>query len=71
MGSATSAPKQVIREMAQAGLIDNVGFWFDDLEGRNESSYTSNEPVAEKIYALAKNVLPVARALEQKLKSSP
>jgi len=71
MGSSTSAPKQVIREMAQAGLIDNVDFWFDILEGRNESSHTYNEPVAEKVYALAQKFLPAAKALELKLKSLP
>jgi nucleotidyltransferase substrate binding protein (TIGR01987 family) len=68
MGTSTSAPKQVIREMAQAGLVSDVTFWFEVLKGRNESSHSYNEPVAEKIYALAKTFLPEARELQKKLK---
>jgi hypothetical protein len=32
MGTLTSAPKQVLREMAQNGFIENVDLWFDFLD---------------------------------------
>lgn len=35
MGTNTSAPKQVIREMAQANYISDVQLWFDAIDKRN------------------------------------
>jgi len=68
MGSSTSAPKQLVREMAQESLIDDIELWFSALEGRNLSSHTYNEALANRVYALAKKFLPAAKALELKLK---
>ena len=49
MGTTSSAPKEVIREMAQAGLINNPEDWFGFLEARNLSSHSYDEEVATKI----------------------
>lgn len=69
LGTASSAPKIVIREMAQAGLIQDPQIWFDFLEARNLSSHTYKEEMAEKVYAVAKSFLPEGQALLLKLKS--
>jgi len=52
MGSASGAPKTVIREMAQAGLINEPEVWFGFLEARNLSSHSYDEEIAKKIHAL-------------------
>lgn len=49
MGTATAAPKEVIREMAQTGLIADPEIWFGFLEARNLSSHSYDEEVAKKI----------------------
>ena len=69
MGTQTSAPKQVLREMAQNGFIENVDLWFDFLENRNLSSHTYDPVLAEKVYASAQVFLPEGQKLEAKLKS--
>lgn len=69
LGTSTSAPKIVIREMAQAGLIQDPQVWFDFLEARNLSSHTYKEEMAEKVYAVAKAFLPQGQALLIKLKA--
>ena len=60
MGTQTSAPKQVIREMARNGLIEDVMFWLDAIDHRNLSSHTYNEPLAIKVYAFSQRFLPEA-----------
>ena len=69
MGTQTSAPKQVLREMAQNGFIENVDLWFDFLENRNLSLHTYDQVLAEKVFASAQNFLPEGGKLEEKLKS--
>ncbi len=49
MGTLSTAPKTVIREMAQAGLINSPELWFEFLEARNLSSHSYDEEVAKKI----------------------
>ena len=49
MGTSASAPKVVIREMAQSGLIIDPEVWFGFLEARNLSSHSYDEEVAKKI----------------------
>lgn len=68
MGTQTTAPKQVIREMAQAGLIDDVQVWFDALEKRNLSSHTYNEDLANDVYSFTKAFAFQFRALLNNLK---
>ena len=47
MGTSAVAPKQVNREMAQSGLIENVEFWLRSIDQKNLSLYTYNEKLAE------------------------
>ena len=69
MGTQTSAPKQVLREMAQNGFIENVDLWFDFLENRNLSSHAYDQVLAEKVFTSAQKFLPEGKKLEAKLKS--
>ena len=69
LGTASTAPKIVIREMAQQNLISDPELWFEFLEARNLSSHTYKEDLAEKVYAITKNFLPHGQALLQKLKT--
>ena len=65
-GTATTAPKQVIREMAQSGLIDDASLWLEAIDQRNLSSHTYNEELAEKVYAFIKTFFPYAQKLSEK-----
>lgn len=67
MGTSTSAPKSVIREMAQNQLIDQVDFWLRAIDQRNLSSHTYKEELAEQVYHFAVQFLPEAKALLQRL----
>jgi len=67
MGTSSTAPKQVIREMAQNGLIENVEFWLNSIDQRNLSSHTYNEKLAEEVYAFAESFLDPAKQLLAKL----
>ena len=67
MGTSATAPKQVVREMAQSGLIENVEFWLKAIDQRNLSSHTYNERLAEEVYAFAESFLEPAKQLLTKL----
>jgi nucleotidyltransferase substrate binding protein (TIGR01987 family) len=69
MGTSTTAPKQVIREMAQNHLIDDPAFWLEAIEQRNLSSHTYNERLAAQVYAFARHFLPELIALCARLKA--
>lgn len=69
MDSQSIAPKVIIREMAAQGLVSDPQVWFDYLEGRNLSSHTDKEDLAEKVYALAKKSLPDFKDLAVRLKA--
>ena len=58
MGTNTSAPKQVIREMAQNNYISNIDGWLQAIDERNLSSHTYNEELAERVYQFAKSFFP-------------
>lgn len=68
MGTSTSAPKDVIREMAQAGYISDVQAWLKAIDQRNLSAHTYNEGLANEVYAFAISFLPMAHDLIQKLR---
>lgn len=68
MGTGSTAPRVVIREMAMQGLIQDPENWFAFLEARNMSSHTYKEELAEKVYQVAKDFLPHGKALIKKLK---
>jgi len=69
MGTSTSAPKQVIREMAQNGFINDVDFWLKAIDQRNLSSHTYNETLAEEVFAFAASFLNPAKQLLEKLQA--
>ncbi len=63
MGTATTAPKDVIREMAQAQKIQNVELWLTSIDMRNLSSHTYKDDLAEQVYDFAKKFLPELKQL--------
>ena len=69
MGTSTTAPKDVVREMAQNKLISDVKLWLEAIDMRNLSSHTYNEELAEKVYAFAVKLLPELKTLRENLKS--
>ena len=58
MGTGSSAPKEVVREMAQNRYISEVELWLQAIDMRNLSSHTYKEELAEKVYAFAVQFLP-------------
>ena len=69
MGTSTTAPKDVVREMAQNKLISDVKLWLEAIDMRNLSSHTYNEELAEKVYGFAVKLLPELKTLRENLKS--
>ncbi len=67
MGTSATAPKTVVREMAQNFLIDDVVFWLEAIDLRNLSSHTYKEELAEKVYQFARVFYPKAMELLAKL----
>jgi nucleotidyltransferase substrate binding protein (TIGR01987 family) len=63
MGTSTSAPKGVVREMGQNGYISDVGFWLRAIDERNNAAHTYNEPLAERVYDFAVDFLPEVKML--------
>lgn len=63
MGTSTSAPKDVVREMAQNAYIADVELWLKAIDMRNLSSHTYKEDLAELVYAFAKAFLPELQRL--------
>ena len=45
-------PRDIFRESALAGLIDNPEIWFDFMDSRNLTSRTYEEDVAEEVISL-------------------
>ncbi|NUM88579.1 MAG: nucleotidyltransferase substrate binding protein [Bdellovibrionales bacterium] len=70
MGSGTSAPKDVIREMAQSAYISDVDQWLRAIDIRNLPSHTYREDIAETVYDFASRFHPelqrLASALDRK-----
>jgi len=56
-------PKQVIREAAKLGLINDPEKWFLFLHQRNMSVHTYREEVAKEVYASAKEFIVFVDAL--------
>jgi len=69
LGSPSTAPKVIVREMASQGLINNPEDWFDYIDRRNETSHIYNEEVAERVYAAAAAFAKDCRNLLGKLTS--
>lgn len=69
MGSSTTAPKQVVREMAQSALIDDASIWLECIDKRNLSSHTYNETLAVEVYEFAQAFQPRFHELLERLKA--
>lgn len=69
MGTSTPAPKDVIREMAQAKYLVDVNIWLLAIDMRNLSSHTYKEDLAEKVYSFAVSFLPELKKLVTKVTS--
>jgi nucleotidyltransferase substrate binding protein (TIGR01987 family) len=69
MGTSTSAPKDIFRELAQSGYISDVGFWLNAIDHRNLSAHTYKEDLAEKVYDFCKLFLPEAKKLLKKFET--
>jgi len=63
-------PKQVIREAAKLGLIDEPEKWFEFLQQHNLSVHTYKEDLAQEVYMSAKEFIPYAENLGKKIKSN-
>jgi nucleotidyltransferase substrate binding protein (TIGR01987 family) len=68
LGLTSTAPKVVLREMAQAGVILDPELWFGLLEARNLTSHSYNEEIAERIYQVASGAMPEFQSLLKALK---
>jgi nucleotidyltransferase substrate binding protein (TIGR01987 family) len=68
LGISSSASRDVVRDMARAGVITSPETWFDLIDARNEASHTYKEAVAEKVYATAKDSLKAFKNLLAELK---
>lgn len=69
LGLSATAPKIVLREMAQQGVISDPQVWFDYLQARNLSSHTYQEELAEQVYQTAQKSLQDFKDLAEKLRS--
>ncbi len=69
MGTSTTAPKDVVREMAQNNLVTDVRLWLEAIDMRNLGSHTYNEELADKVYDFAVKLLPEFCNLRDNLKS--
>lgn len=71
MGSSSSSPKTVVREMAQEGLIESAEKWLEFIDLRNLTVHTYRLALAEEVYQKCKPFLQEVETLYQKLKLQP
>ena len=67
-GITVVAPKEVIRELANIGWIDNPDEFINFLKMRNETSHSYKEEIANMVYAASKNFVPACLNLINTLK---
>ncbi|MFN8846854.1 MAG: HI0074 family nucleotidyltransferase substrate-binding subunit [Bdellovibrionales bacterium] len=67
MGTQTTSPKDVIREMAQSSYIENVELWLKAIDMRNLSTHTYKEDLAEQVYSFVRVFLPELKKLITRL----
>lgn len=67
MGTQTSSPKDVIREMAQSSYIENVELWLRAIDMQNLSSQTYKEELAEQVYGFVCSFFPEFKGLAERL----
>ena len=61
--------RDLFREGAKAGIIDDPERWFSWLEARNETSHTYSAEVAERVYLKAQEFAPEAGILLGRLEA--
>lgn len=59
MGTTSVAPKAVVREAAQQGLITDPELWLKFIDARNLTSRTYNEEIAKEVYDWVLKFYPV------------
>lgn len=69
MGTASTAPKEVIREMAQNGFITDVTFWLVAIDKRNLSSHTYNSTLADEVFDFAIRFAAEAQKLADQMRT--
>lgn len=67
-GNVSSSPKPIFRDAMEEGLIGDVKKWFTFLEARNLSTHIYNQDESDKVFNVAKEFLPVAIKVLNKLK---
>lgn len=67
--SEALTPKNVFREGARLGLVDDPEAWIRFVDARNLSSHTYKESLAEEVYARAKELPSYVQQLIQNLEN--
>lgn len=67
-GVQSLSPRNVIRDLAQVGWIQNAELWMDFLNARNAVSHTYRDATAQEVFELAKKFAIPCRALLEVLK---
>ena len=62
-------PKNVFRELAQLGWIDNAEIWMEFINARNKASHIYNEQVAQEVFSVIPGLLIEAKKLIDLLES--
>lgn len=70
LGSTTAAAKIAVREMGRNNLIDDVDSWLKFIDGRNETSHTYDEDVAQRVYLMVLQFQPFVQKLLIELQKS-
>ncbi len=68
--SLIRSKKDLFREGARLGLLENVEAWFGYYEARNITSHTYDEQTARAVYIQAERFLPDAKRLLAALKDA-
>lgn len=63
LGSTTSSAKNAIRQMARNDLIAEPESWLKFIDGRNETSHSYDDKIAQRVYLMVTNFLPHAKQL--------
>ena len=61
------SPRDCIRKVAQAGLIDDPEKWFEFLKARSLTTHVYDQKMADKIYEKAKEFPKVVEELMEKV----
>ncbi len=68
----SETPRNIFRELARIGWIDNPDSWIEFLEARNKTSHIYHEEVAKELYSIIPKFLKASHqllsVLEEKLK---